>query len=99
MNQLETYVVELDINEISLGRWVKISYDGAWFLGLTTKTKECPKSGQLNVKVRCSEVPIAEMKTPMELEVEGRSIWYEILYDTKIVPSLVVIKRKHLFYI
>ena len=51
------------------------------------------------MKVRCFEVPIAEMKTPMELEVEGRSIWYEIVYDIKIVPSLVVIKRKHLYYI
>ena len=28
-----TYVVELDINEISLGRWVKISYDGALVFG------------------------------------------------------------------
>ena len=96
-------VVEVDIKTVSLGCWVKISYDGAWFLGLTVQKNECSKSGQLSVKVRCFEVPINEMDKQMELEIEGRSLWYKKVYDTKIVhwivPSLVVVKRKHLYCI
>lgn len=91
--------VELDIREVPLGRWVKICYDGAWFLGITTEKKECSKTGAVDVKVRCFEVPIVNMNEPMELEEVGRSIWYKKVYDTKIVPSLVVIKRKHLYCI
>ena len=94
-----THVVEVDIKTVSLGRWVKFSYDGAWFLGLTVQKKESPKSGQLSVKVRCFEVPINEIDKPMELEIEGRSIWYKEVYGTKIVPSLVVVERKHLYCI
>ena len=93
------HAVEIDMNEVTLGRWVKILYDGAWFLGVTTKKRLCPKTNIMNVRVRCFEIPIYDMDKPMELEVEGRSIWYEKIYDTYIVPDLVVVKRKHLYSI
>ena len=90
---------EIDLNEVTLGRWVKITYDDEWFLGLVIAKKLCPKSNLINVKIRCFETPIAQMKQAMELETEGRSIWYEKIYATDIVPNLVIIKFKHLYTI
>ena len=78
---------------------MKITYDDEWFLGLVIAKKLCPKSNLINVKIRCFETPIAQMEHAMELETEGRSIWYEKICATDIVPNLVIIKRKHLYSI
>ena len=77
---------------------MKTTYDDDWFLGLAMAKKLCPKTNLINVKVRCFEIPIAQMEQPMDLETEGRSIWYEKIYATNIVPNLVI-KRKHLYTI
>ena len=69
--------------------WVKVIYEGEWFLGKVLGKVEG------KVQVRCLDKPFG-IKEPQTFEREADAILYEMVYKADVEPKNVKVGRKYL---
>ena len=73
---------------------MRVRYENLLFLGLVIDKKFFDDTKTNNVRVRCFEKPLESIKEPMELEKEGRAIWYSEVYEAEYAPFSFTDNRK-----
>ena len=85
----KTHPKKLDLDKVFIGDWVRVRYKNCLFLGLVIDKKFFDDTETNNVRVRCFEKPLESIKEPMELEKEGRAIWYLEVYEAEYAKNNV----------
>ena len=71
----------LEYDDVSIGQWVKVKYEGEIFLGKVLR-KSCGE-----FLVQCLEKP-SGVKDPQSLESERAAVFYDCAYENDVMPML-----------